>query len=158
MDQAYGGMKTTPTYCVGETCHGFTSKDTPCKKKAQKCSYYCAIHDKKIGSIHPSRHAQTASASCDVAHGECPICYELLSSRDKPTACGHRMHKRCLTKWLKTNTTCPMCRHTLQHTITVDKPVQRDAQTEALDDIIHWVATTIRTVVQTLQQPNSSSL
>ncbi|KQK19883.1 hypothetical protein BRADI_1g51051v3 [Brachypodium distachyon] len=65
-----------------------------------------------------------ASALKDTAapHGSaCPIC--LLDDEEddmagacgawKETACGHKFHGRCISKWLRDNGSCPMCRRQL---------------------------------------------
>ena len=42
---------------------------------------------------------------------ECPICYESLdASPVRSTLCGHVFHTTCLSMWLMTRHTCPMCR------------------------------------------------
>lgn len=42
----------------------------------------------------------------------CVICLNELQEGDKTilTKCEHLFHQKCLTTWLKTNITCPMCR------------------------------------------------
>lgn len=43
---------------------------------------------------------------------KCSICLKSLSNHtiQTLTTCGHRFHKRCITQWLKTKDTCPLCR------------------------------------------------
>ena len=48
---------------------------------------------------------------------ECPICLEedknmLKLSRSKFLPCGHHMHKKCLTQWMRQEISCPICRET----------------------------------------------
>jgi hypothetical protein len=45
----------------------------------------------------------------------CCICIENFKNGDSmvTTPCGHIMHNKCLTNWLITNNSCPMCRFTL---------------------------------------------
>ena len=50
----------------------------------------------------------------------CPICLEALCKRLRSRAgdgqpvfelfCGHRFHPHCITRWLVTKETCPVCR------------------------------------------------
>ncbi|KAF7263121.1 hypothetical protein GWI33_003594, partial [Rhynchophorus ferrugineus] len=42
----------------------------------------------------------------------CVICLECYKRLQKLIIfpCGHRFHKACGERWLKTNTTCPVCR------------------------------------------------
>jgi len=158
-ESSYGGMKPSPLYCVGETCHGFTTANLPCKKKARKCGYYCSSHEQKHGSIHPSQLHRQHQHVVDQSD-ECPICFESMSKTrckvEKPTSCGHLMHKRCLAKWLKTHQTCPICRHQLHHTVHIEKPPyettsQGDTIPE-MDEMLHWVTSAIRTVMISLHE------
>ena len=42
----------------------------------------------------------------------CPICLGDLNENNstKTTSCFHSFHEQCLTRWLVTANTCPMCR------------------------------------------------
>jgi len=43
--------------------------------------------------------------------GECPICYEKITSKTSiTTRCKHVFHNACLQRWMETSQTCPMCR------------------------------------------------
>ena len=43
--------------------------------------------------------------------GMCPICLETMRYGDSfVTSCGHNFHLHCLTHWLKSKSSCPMCR------------------------------------------------
>jgi len=43
---------------------------------------------------------------------ECPVCYQALEWwPTSTTACNHKFHKKCLTKWRAVKSSCPMCRH-----------------------------------------------
>lgn len=51
----------------------------------------------------------------ELGEEDCPICLEPLRNTDSmdcasETACGHRFHARCGKKWLKKDTSCPVCR------------------------------------------------
>ena len=42
---------------------------------------------------------------------ECAICLGSLGSEDVvPLNCDHKFHHACLSRWLQTNNTCPVCR------------------------------------------------
>ena len=42
----------------------------------------------------------------------CPICCDKMNSKQKIyiTKCGHTFHTDCVCEWLKSNTSCPLCR------------------------------------------------
>lgn len=46
---------------------------------------------------------------------ECCICYEIYDGihEIRRTPCGHLMHRECLSFWLRTANTCPICRECL---------------------------------------------
>lgn len=49
---------------------------------------------------------------------ECSICIELLSSKNKKNIvslvqCGHKFCRQCITKWLRSNNNCPLCKAVL---------------------------------------------
>ncbi|XP_051122857.1 RING-H2 finger protein ATL66-like [Andrographis paniculata] len=53
---------------------------------------------------------------------ECCICLGLFSAKEKVKVlppCRHCIHSECLDKWLSTQSSCPLCRASLQ----VDSPV-----------------------------------
>lgn len=47
-----------------------------------------------------------------MASHECSVCFDVPDEEDvyKPS-CGHVFHNACMTQWLSTNNTCPVCRH-----------------------------------------------
>lgn len=46
----------------------------------------------------------------------CSICLESMNKRQRVVklACGHQYHDKCVRKWLKTSTCCPMCGYDLE--------------------------------------------
>ena len=48
--------------------------------------------------------------------GSCPVCLEDLKLNAKvySLTCKHTFHSRCLTKWLKDNVICPVCRNDIR--------------------------------------------
>ena len=48
---------------------------------------------------------------------ECPICMEDYAKEEnlvKCPKCGNHMHDKCVLNWLKTQNSCPLCRHKLK--------------------------------------------
>jgi len=47
---------------------------------------------------------------------ECPICYGtmLYPSLTKTLRCGHKFHRKCIEQWNATNTSCPLCRTSIE--------------------------------------------
>ena len=41
----------------------------------------------------------------------CVICLDEIEGAHVTTPCNHKMHNKCLTQWLLTEDTCPLCRH-----------------------------------------------
>jgi hypothetical protein len=61
-----------------------------------------------------------------VMEGECCICFDSLVGHDDlpskivlqlPCPSQHLFHKDCISKWLKGNTTCPLCRSEIYYTV-----------------------------------------
>ena len=61
-----------------------------------------------------STAAELLRAGKLVSPPECPICMSTSTSNAFcATACKHTFHRSCIGAWLNTNTTCPMCRATI---------------------------------------------
>ena len=47
--------------------------------------------------------------------GECSICYDKINEFENIPSinCDHVFHDRCLTPWIDTSDTCPMCRRVM---------------------------------------------
>ena len=43
----------------------------------------------------------------------CVICLDEIHGSHVTTPCNHKMHNKCLTHWLLTEDTCPLCRHNI---------------------------------------------
>lgn len=76
---------------------------------------------------------------------ECPICTDVLESRDslRLPGCGHRFHVHCVMNFCRYNTHCPICRQlpdgvqtheTARPSIATLSPVML-----SLDDVLHEV-------------------
>lgn len=70
----------------------------------------------------------------------CSICLETINSKhNKVTKCGHTFHKKCIGKWLKTKSSCPMCRKTIKkHT---KKPFDIEYATLEIERIRYMINT-----------------
>lgn len=43
---------------------------------------------------------------------ECSVCFDTIDPRDlHRSSCGHCFHNPCITRWLVSKNTCPVCRH-----------------------------------------------
>ncbi|EOD25132.1 hypothetical protein EMIHUDRAFT_206253 [Emiliania huxleyi CCMP1516] len=68
-----------------------------------------------------TRRSDTGCAGGAVCtRGHCPICLEALSDAVLQMPCSHLFHLECLTQWLGTRNSCPVCRHLLP---TEDEPM-----------------------------------
>ncbi|KAL1561946.1 RING-H2 finger protein ATL80-like [Salvia divinorum] len=67
----------------------------------------------------PQRAADFAGLTfdkCTGKDGSCTICLDEYAAGERRatiTDCSHRFHTVCLEKWIKINSTCPLCRHHL---------------------------------------------
>jgi Ring finger domain len=59
------------------------------------------------------RRTSIAGTTACTQHGgeSCPVCLASMSQGTfRRLDCGHTFHTRCLERWKRTSTTCPMCR------------------------------------------------
>ena len=70
-------------------CEGTTREGGRCKKTCQDGKKMCHVHE-----------------------GEsCAVCMANMSENNSRTLeCGHKFHSRCLERWKRRSSTCPMCR------------------------------------------------
>lgn len=63
----------------------------------------------------------------------CTICNDNLESEDRTvTSCNHAFHALCLTRWLETSQTCPVCRQLCSSVVTnspLTVPARNDPST-----------------------------
>ena len=58
------------------------------------------------------RGSAPGCTTCTQHSGDsCPVCLTAMSDgTSRRLDCGHTFHSRCLERWKRTSTTCPMCR------------------------------------------------
>lgn len=69
----------------------------------------------------------SASAPAVEEEDDCSICMTPLTNNVVSTTCGHKFHSACVTPWLNSNSTCPMCRNPNPRPL-VDAPAKRQRQ------------------------------
>ena len=74
-------------------CNGVTTRNEQCKKAGK-----WNVNDKWYCSFHISKKKEM-----------CSICLNHII-KAQYVNCGHYFHKKCITKWMKINNTCPVCR------------------------------------------------
>ena len=116
------------------TCQGLTAKLQGCKNKCKPNVKYCHKHAQQYKLTPPK---------------ECPICFEPFTTDERPTKCGHWMHANCLSTWLKTNDSCPMCREKLY-----EKEQHIDYINLILNDGVTWdhILNNLMNVLSTIEK------
>jgi len=85
------------------------------------------LHETCFFKTHTDRHDHDGNdysserlLKCTKGDETCPICFDELAVADEvfKLPCCHFYHADCLTRWLQTQNTCPLCRS--------DMPQQRD--------------------------------
>jgi hypothetical protein len=70
-----------------------------------------------------------------MAYNSCSICFETMSNYT--TNCEHHYCNECITSWLLTNNSCPICRKEFYH-ITEDEAVDDDDDDDDLTTEMHY--------------------
>ena len=52
---------------------------------------------------------------CSKQIEECSICLEKIESTKKSLKCKHHFHEKCIDKWIKNNSSCPLCREKIKN-------------------------------------------
>ena len=50
------------------------------------------------------------SSNYNVSNENCPICYEPIYIKVRPSACSHYFCLRCILEWSRFRNQCPLCR------------------------------------------------
>ena len=62
---------------------------------------------------------------------ECSICYdEIRAKQCVKSPCGHEFHNKCLTQWVFTHSSCPICRYKLADENTIEAEAEAEAEDE----------------------------
>lgn len=96
-----------------QQCDALTKKGHRCvnnSKHRTKNEHYCGIHAKQL---FPDKQLPLNIIECVVCYNEVP------NTKAERTVCNHVFCKHCLSKWLKRNHTCPLCRSQLREPTTV---------------------------------------
>ena len=84
--------------------------------------FYCSLNiiliewfiiDKSIGQPRLMINTITTHLYIDVER-ECCICLDKNTNNWINIQCGHTFHRECISHWLRTSNTCPICRSLLQ--------------------------------------------
>ncbi|KAG0512490.1 hypothetical protein BDA96_10G018300 [Sorghum bicolor] len=76
------------------------------------------LSDELISYLQPWKYKAVKASgffSRKTNHEDCPICLSTFRSRETMITlpCRHHYHAACVTKWLKVNKTCPVCKYEL---------------------------------------------
>ena len=67
----------------------------------------------------PNKYKQCSKDTTPlVFDDDCCICMEEIHTDGMKTKCNHGFHKKCINKWLKNDSRCPLCRTQVGKTIT----------------------------------------
>ncbi|KAL3088956.1 hypothetical protein niasHS_009630 [Heterodera schachtii] len=67
------------------------------------------------------------------AREKCMMCLGKVSSMTRVTmGCVHEFHRRCLYRWLKYNTNCPVCRFNFMRAIPPEEPAEEQQMREEM--------------------------
>ena len=81
-----------------DRCQGVLKSGAPCRFRARHATeggHFCGFHRDD--------------------RPECSICLSPVAHRCNRLPCSHCFHGRCISRWLLTSRTCPMCRTVLPH-------------------------------------------
>jgi len=71
------------------------------------------LPDELISYLHTWTYKASGFFSRKTNHEDCPICLSTFRHRESMTTlpCKHYYHAACVTRWLKVNKTCPVCKY-----------------------------------------------
>lgn len=107
-------------------CTAIKKNGVPCSFQA-KYGEFCGFHAPKT----TPREGATSEEQCV----ECPICYDNVKpNAARVLSCNHTFHKSCVNKWLRTCSTCPMCRAPVARQRPPVAPIQRRPAVRGIPD------------------------
>jgi hypothetical protein len=104
-------------------CNGVLKNGNPCRYKAKQ-GMFCKIHYKVSSTYNELKNDK----SC-VQKETCSICYD--KDVDCSLSCKHSFCKCCITKWLKKNDKCPLCRTTVKDVDFENLNIREDSITSS---------------------------
>lgn len=70
--------------------------------------------DEEQGREHPRQLVCNEFEICEDTGMNCSICMDPIGSDMIPVLeCNHRFHINCIQKWVRFNSSCPVCRHSI---------------------------------------------
>ena len=98
-------------------CRGKTKKGDNCRNKIGEASNYCWIH--KLDT--------------------CSICLDELNNFPQTKIlCNHKFHKKCIMKWFKNNTSCPVCRQDVYKTMFYNPEID-NVENDIIDTFLEFL-------------------
>lgn len=86
---------------------------------------------------------------------ECPICFDRFGNFDIKLSCGHLFHDKCITHWLDTNPSCPICRvKFFPPLVSIYDYTNHDIPTEFVSRILRTEKLNTNKLVLTYQKDN----
>jgi hypothetical protein len=84
------------------------------KRRTQALADLSKINSKRRATRRIQKKFRKALANPNLE--ECPICYGtmLYPRLTKTIRCGHKFHRKCIEQWNATNSSCPLCRTSIE--------------------------------------------
>ena len=105
-------------------CNGVLKNGNPCRYKVKQ-GMFCKIHYKVSSTYNELKNEE----SC-VQKETCSICYD--KDVDCSLSCKHSFCKCCITKWLKENDMCPLCRTKVENIDFKNLNIREDSMTSSI--------------------------
>jgi len=84
------------------------------KRRTQALADLSKLNSKRRATRRIQKKFRKALANPNLE--ECPICYGtmLYPRLTKTIRCGHKFHRKCIDQWTTTNSSCPLCRTSIE--------------------------------------------
>ena len=84
------------------------------KRRTQALAELSKLNSKRRATRRIQKKFRKALANPNLE--ECPICYGtmLYPRLTKTIRCGHKFHRKCIEQWTATNSSCPLCRTSIE--------------------------------------------